>query len=580
MRTTVRVHMNTGDINLQHLIDEDTRSREKHIKPDPATGHTFERLDGHTYTDLQGAYEEIFGDMLKEYNKKQKNKDRKLTIEQFMSKMESDKRGAEHKVKFKRADGSTGYRLERREKRRLIYEMTVSAGNSEYDGYDSTKHKRYTERVPEEVNKAACLRYQQGFEERNPALRIGFAAWHGDEGYESEKKVWEYGTGHLQFGFIPAASYSKGLPLRASIGAALEQCGYKSYEAFQASEQAIFEQILQEEYNTYCEQNPLYRAYNGDLEIYHPISDGSRNPDSVSPAVYAREKQVAERERLADEKEQANAEMSRRLNKRKSVVMKREDAANAKELTLQAQETALQEQQRRLQAQETALQQQQIDIDTRRKQLDQAEADYQHKEDKLEAQKRVQDAKDKEQAARDKELHDREERVSEREKILFTEPEPVATNLLGKPKITVEQVQQLQMDKKALQNIVDRQKIYTGAEAKEKQANAMMSAAKRTQKQADAALCDAQQMKSDVQQEIQQKVDAVIAAADTRGDVEGFRNQQMQKFIDADPGRKQRFAIWYRQANAERMERLQNDVAQMGAVDDDITLQADSPQFP
>lgn len=334
MRTTTRFHMNTGNINLKHLIDEEARGHEKHIRSDPATGHVFERWDQNGYNTVEEAYEGIFGDMLEEYNAKQKNKDRRLSITDFMDKMKNDKRGKPHKVKVKRDDGSIGYELQKREEKRLVYEVTLSCGNTtvfEKDDYGSPKYyrsratggicKNYMEKVPEEVNKAVCRRYMETFEDRNPSLRVAFCAWHGEEGYTNKRGSWEYGIGHAQFGFVPVGEYDRGLPLRASIGRALAQQGITdqktskgfvcAYEVWQKREQDYMERLLHEEYAKYCETHPKYYANKGDLEIYHPIASGERDSDSVSPAVFAElqetEEQIAiNRHRAKKTKEDAD----------------------------------------------------------------------------------------------------------------------------------------------------------------------------------------------------------------------------------------------------------------------------------
>ena len=44
MQTTVRFHMNTGEVNLAHNTNENVRAREKHVKVDPKTGHVMEKM--------------------------------------------------------------------------------------------------------------------------------------------------------------------------------------------------------------------------------------------------------------------------------------------------------------------------------------------------------------------------------------------------------------------------------------------------------------------------------------------------------------------------------------------------------
>ncbi len=44
MQTAVRLHMNTGEVNLALHTNENVRAREKHVKVDPKTGHGMEKL--------------------------------------------------------------------------------------------------------------------------------------------------------------------------------------------------------------------------------------------------------------------------------------------------------------------------------------------------------------------------------------------------------------------------------------------------------------------------------------------------------------------------------------------------------
>ena len=188
MDTTIRFHMNPDKVNLQHNTNAEVRSREDHIKADPKTGHILE-IWCSNYSSPEEAIADILSDDLEAYNKKQPRKNRRMTMEQFIQGIKDDKRGKGHKVKYKKSDGSIGYRHEKREQKRLAYEVIFSCGNTNYETdkfgnarYDSQKRHIRPQEVPYEVNYAVCKRYFETFETRNPNFKIVNCVWHNEEG--------------------------------------------------------------------------------------------------------------------------------------------------------------------------------------------------------------------------------------------------------------------------------------------------------------------------------------------------------------------------------------------------------------
>jgi hypothetical protein len=134
---------------------------------------------------LKDAYEEIFGDAVKEYNAKQKRSDRK--IKDYYQKIKDDKQ------------------------RNLVYECIVQIGDASDTGINSPKERE------------ALLSYATGWKKRNPNLELVGCYLHADE---SE------GTTHLHIDYIPVAKVNKrGMAIQNSFEKALNEQGFKSENA-------------------------------------------------------------------------------------------------------------------------------------------------------------------------------------------------------------------------------------------------------------------------------------------------------------------------------------------------------------
>lgn len=284
MKTTIRNHMNPREAlgSFEHVVSKEYRNREKHV--DPAGFYEVWENNG-----VYETYAEIFGEELEKFNEKQRRKDRRIMDENgdavagYMEKIKADGRG---KGKGKNPDG-----------RRLLYEVVLSAGNcdKEYSAsgrviYDKTGHEVHPQAIPEEVNYRAVKRFYSQWEEMFPRLMLVASAWHGDEGYLNGRGIYERGTGHGHFDFIPVADgYKRGLPIQANIYRALEQMGYKAgkdeggrtrsqYYFFTQDIQKRFEEILQDEWQKYREREGLRPER---LEIVHP--DKGKDRVNLSP---------------------------------------------------------------------------------------------------------------------------------------------------------------------------------------------------------------------------------------------------------------------------------------------------------
>lgn len=133
--------------------------------------------------DIKSVYHELFDDALKKYNAKQKRNDRKIT--DYYDKIYN---GRQEKP---------------------FHEIIVQIGNCDNMG---------AETYDGEIAKEILDRYYNGFQERNPNLRVFSAHLHLDEA-----------TPHLHIDFVPYTTGSKrGLETRVSLKQALAKQGFIS----------------------------------------------------------------------------------------------------------------------------------------------------------------------------------------------------------------------------------------------------------------------------------------------------------------------------------------------------------------
>ena len=134
------------------------------------------------YRDIKEVYHELFDEALKEYNAKQTRKDR--VIDDYYKKICSGKQ------------------------EKPFYEVIFQIGNKDDMAVGTTEGDKAKEILTE---------FMQGFEARNPQLKVFSAHLHMDEA-----------TPHLHIDFIPYLSGSKrGLSTRVSLKKALEAQGFK-----------------------------------------------------------------------------------------------------------------------------------------------------------------------------------------------------------------------------------------------------------------------------------------------------------------------------------------------------------------
>lgn len=341
-QTTIRMHMNPEEAlgTVGHVIDKDLRNKEAHINPNGD-------FEVWVNKGVYGVYKEVFGEVIEEYNRKQKRKDRRITdaegdeITGYIKSVKESKRGKLKKTVEKKRDDGTIERIEivQDNGQRVLYELVISAGNcnklTDEHGrivYTDDGHEIHPYRMEKEINKRAMRRFLEEFETLYPNLKVAICAYHGDEQYLNARGNYEWGIEHIHLNFIPVANgYTRGLSKQASISKALEQMGFKSrvdeygvyrnaYWQFCMDAQNRFENILDNEYYKYYMKDRHMRFEDiEELEIIHPAQGkGKRNLD---PDVY-KTLQELENRKLA-----VNADLSE-IQEQKQVV--EEEVAEAK----------------------------------------------------------------------------------------------------------------------------------------------------------------------------------------------------------------------------------------------------------
>lgn len=302
-QTTVRMHMNPQDAlgSVAHVIDKEYRDKEVHVSAD---GEFEIWCDKGVYE----VYKENFEDSIKEYNDKQKRKDRKIIdtegdeITAYIKSLKESKRGKQtRKVSKKNSDGSVQeVEITNDNGQRILYELVVSAGNCNKKRdergrvmYTPDGYEIHPQRVEREINKRAIRRFCEDFEANYQNFKIALCAYHADEQYLNARGNYEWGVEHAHIDFIPVASgYSRGLSKQAGMRKALESMGFKNrydsdgtyrnaYQDFCADAQTRFENILTEEYyRYYIEDKKMAFEDIEDLEIIHPArGKGKQNLD-------------------------------------------------------------------------------------------------------------------------------------------------------------------------------------------------------------------------------------------------------------------------------------------------------------
>lgn len=356
-QTTVRMHMNPEDAlgSVAHVIDKDYRDKEVHVSADGE----FEIWVG---KGVYETYKENFEDAIKEYNAKQKRKDRKIVDENgdevtaYIKSLKESKRGKSKKTVTKKMSDGTSQAVEvsNDNGQRILYELVVSAGNCnkllDERGrvqYTAEGHEIHPQRVEREINKRAIQRFCEEFESIYQNFKVALCAYHADEQYLNARGNYEWGVEHAHIDFIPVSTgYQRGLTKQAGMRKALEQMGFKNrydsdgiyrnaYQDFCADAQTRFEMILNEEYlRYYVEDKGMNFEDIEELEIIHPAR--GKGKQNLDPDVFRTTKELENRKcavqadlmEITEKKQEVEEEVKvarKRLKKAHTEVEKTQD---------------------------------------------------------------------------------------------------------------------------------------------------------------------------------------------------------------------------------------------------------------
>ena len=352
------MHMNPSEGlgSVPHVIDKEYRNKENHVNEQG-------EFEIWCNKGVYEVYRENFEDSIKEYNSKQKRKDRKITDENgdeitaYIKSIKECKRGKSKKTVNKKMDDGTVQAVEvsNDNGQRVLYELVVSAGNCnkllDSKGriqYTQDGHEIHPQRVEKEINKRAIRRFCDDFESTYQNFKVALCGYHADEEYMNAKGNMEWGIEHAHIEFIPVASgYTRGLEKQAGMRKALEQMGFKNryepdgtylnaYQDFCRDAQVRFENILTEEYyRFYIEDKGMKMEDIEELEIIHPAR--GKGKQNLDPDVFRTTKELENRkcavqadlQEIQEQKETVEEEVKvarRRLKKANDEAEKAQDS--------------------------------------------------------------------------------------------------------------------------------------------------------------------------------------------------------------------------------------------------------------
>lgn len=348
-QTTIRMHMNPVEAlgTVGHVIDKDFRDREAHVN---ANGEFEVWVDKGVYN----VYKENFEQVIKDYNEKQKRKDRRITDENgdeitaYIKSIKECQRGKRKKVIEKKMPDGTMQKIEvsNDNGQRVLYELVVSAGNCnkllDDKGrvkYTPDGHEIHPQRIEREINKRALKRFCDEFEATYQNFKVALCAYHADEEYMNAKGNMEWGIEHAHINFIPVAGgYQRGLSVQASVSKALEQMGFRNridgdgiyrnaYTDFCTDAQMRFETILQQEYLRYYVEDKKMRMEDiEELEIIHPVR--GKGKQNLDPDAFRTMKEIENRKCAVQADLQEITEKKQEVEEEVKVARKRLKKAN------------------------------------------------------------------------------------------------------------------------------------------------------------------------------------------------------------------------------------------------------------
>ena len=190
MKDSITVHV--GDtVDLSHDNREHDNHQNKDIKVEDSDQNVVKKY----YENEQDAYDDIFGEAVEEFNKKQKHKDRR--IKNYLEKIKTTKVGfGEHK-----------------EFGKPLKQMIIEIGKApETDLGERPKHIIDTDPQEAKFRKLVQTKYIENFEKRNSNIKLVNVATHVDEA-----------NIHSHVTFIPFFHSNRGLKKKFGLNGAIKE---------------------------------------------------------------------------------------------------------------------------------------------------------------------------------------------------------------------------------------------------------------------------------------------------------------------------------------------------------------------
>lgn len=233
---TISTH-NGHTFSLEHnRRDRRITDKEKHIDP---KGEHREWLKTYQDKSIREIYQEIFRESVEEYNSRQTRRDRQ--IKDYYKEIQEDK------------------------KKHIAYEMIVGV---------------YDEGLDDKTKKEILLEFAQGWQKRNPNLRMINCSYHHDEDGKDP---------HIHITYIPLAQCDRGMKMQNSLSRALVQQGIEKSNSIHETPQILWEKRENQVLQQLCEQRGI--------EVQH--SEFYRGHESTSK--YKQRQLTKENEKLKEE---------------------------------------------------------------------------------------------------------------------------------------------------------------------------------------------------------------------------------------------------------------------------------------
>ena len=329
MPKTISFHNGTMWSRGHNIRDERYVSKQEHIDP------TLSDQNVILYdVPVRQAYEDIFGEAVKEYNSRQKRADR--CINNYYDKIKTDKR------------------------KHLVYECIVQIGDRDDTGNIA------------ETEKEALKRFAENWGKRNPNLCLIGAYIHADE---------PDGTVHMHLDYIPVAQCTRGMYIQNSLDRALQQQGFKTENIHQTA-QIAWQNSEREALTAICRELFI------DAQHSQGIGKGREylTPQEYKRAKREQEEQISEelqplKEELAEYKQLDISAKAFVLDEKKVLFQKRISVPIDELETLKEQAKAY----RVNQAEIKVLRKRKQELDQKAEELNQIEQELNKKQAKLES---------------------------------------------------------------------------------------------------------------------------------------------------------------------------------------------------